>query len=102
MCRLGISFQDVMDRTGLRIIVPSVEACYTVLGLLHDHFRPIPGTFDDYIAFPKENGYQSLHTCVYSVSDVSHKPIEFQIRTTAMHQEAEFGMAAHWLYKSKG
>jgi len=101
MCRRGCSLEEVMDRIGLRIVVSSPEECYAVLRLLHTHFRPVPGTFDDYIAFPKENGYRSLHTCVYPVPDVSSKPVEFQIRTEAMHREAEFGVAAHWLYKSE-
>lgn len=101
MCRLDRCLDDVMDRIGLRIIVPSIEACYQVLGHLHTRFRPVPGTFDDYIGFPKENGYQSLHTCVYPVPDVSAKAVEFQIRTEAMHREAEYGVAAHWLYKNQ-
>lgn len=101
MQRLQRPLEEVMDRIGLRIIVSSVEECYAVLGLLHNRFRPVPGTFDDYISLPKENGYQSLHTCVYPVPDISHKPVEFQIRTEAMNREAEFGIAAHWLYKSK-
>lgn len=101
MRRRGLALHQVMDKLGLRIIVPSVEACYTTLDLLHRHFRPVPGTLDDYIACPKANGYQSLHTCIYPVPDVSLKPVEFQIRTLAMHREAEFGAAAHWLYKSE-
>jgi GTP pyrophosphokinase len=72
-----------------------------VLGLLHAHFKPIPGTFDDYIGLPKDNGYQSLHTCVYPVREISHKPIEFQVRTELMHLEAEHGTAAHWRYKNE-
>ena len=100
MTRLQCPPEEVLDRVGLRIIVPSVEECYATLGLLHTHFRPIPGTFDDYIALPKGNGYRSLHTCVYPVPDISHKPVEFQIRTAEMHREAEFGVAAHWRYKS--
>jgi GTP pyrophosphokinase len=72
-----------------------------VLGLLHTRFRPVPGTFDDYIGLPKENGYRSLHTCVYPVPDVSVKPVEFQIRTEEMHRQAEYGVAAHWLYKDQ-
>lgn len=99
MRRLDISLDEVMDRIGLRIIVPSVGACYGVLDLLHTRFRPIPGAFDDYIGLPKANGYRSLHTCVYPVPDVSVKPVEFQIRTEEMHREAEYGVAAHWLYK---
>lgn len=101
MRRLDSSLEEIMDRIGLRIIVPSVEECYAVLGMLHTRFRPIPGTFDDYIGFPKENGYQSLHTCVYPVPDASVKPVEFQIRTEVMHHQAEHGIAAHWLYKSQ-
>ena len=86
-----------MGAAPLRIIVPSVEACYTVLGLLHTRFRPVPGTFDDYIGLPKENGYQSLHTVV---RDLSGRTYEVQIRTSLMHRIAVRGSAAHWLYKS--
>ena len=75
----------------MRIIVSSVPECYTALGLLHTHFKPIHGAFDDYIGLPKDNGYQSLHTCVYPVREISHKPIEFQVRTGLMHMEAEHG-----------
>jgi GTP pyrophosphokinase len=99
--RRGMSLHEIMDRIGLRVIVASVPECYAVLGLLHTHFKPIPGTFDDYIGLPKNNGYQSLHTCVYPVRDVSHKPIEFQVRTELMHAEAEYGTAAHWRYKTQ-
>ena len=101
MARTGNPLPAIMDRIGLRVIVASVPECYTVLGLLHAHFKPIPGTFDDYIGLPKDNGYQSLHTCVYPVREVSHKPIEFQVRTELMHMEAEHGTAAHWRYKSR-
>ncbi len=100
LSRLGDPLESIMDKIGVRVIVPSVKDCYTALGLLHTHFRPIPNTFDDYIKSPKSNGYQSLHTCVYPVPDISHKPVEIQIRTQAMHREAEFGIAAHWQYKS--
>jgi (p)ppGpp synthase/HD superfamily hydrolase len=101
MCRRKCSLQDVMDMMGLRIIVSSVEECYKVLGLLHTHFRPIRGTFQDYIGSPKKNGYQSLHTSVYPVPDICQKPVEIQIRTETMHREAEFGIAAHWRYKGE-
>ena len=101
MIRIGKALDDIMDRIGMRIIVASVPECYAVLGLLHTHFKPIPGTFDDYIGLPKDNGYQSLHTCVYPVREVSHKPIEFQVRTELMHMEAEHGRAAHWRYKNE-
>jgi len=100
MRRLDTPLKEIMDRLGLRVIVSSTDECYAVSKLLHQHFRPVPGTFDDYIAHPKANGYRSLHTCVYPVPDISYKPVEFQIRTEQMHEEAEFGIAAHWLYKS--
>lgn len=98
--RHKLPVENIMDRLGARVIVASVPECYTVLGILHRHFRPIPYTFRDYIGLPKENGYQSLHSCVYPLREISAKPVEFQIRTRAMHAEAEFGAAAHWLYKS--
>lgn len=101
MRRSELPMERIMDRLGARVIVASVPDCYTVLGILHRHFRPIPTTFYDYIALPKENGYQSLHSCVYPLREISAKPVEFQIRTRAMHAEAEFGAAAHWLYKSR-
>ncbi|MFC1849700.1 HD domain-containing protein [candidate division CSSED10-310 bacterium] len=101
MSQLHKSLPEIMDRIGLRIVVASVPDCYKVLGIVHTHFRPIANTFDDYIGLPKENGYQSLHTCVYPVRQISHKPVEFQIRTRLMHLEAEFGIAAHWRYKSE-
>ena len=101
MTLTGKTLEEIMDRIGLRVILNSVPECYTVLGLLHAHFKPIPGTFDDYIGLPKDNGYQSLHTCVYPVREISHKPIEIQIRTELMHMEAEHGAAAHWRYKSE-
>jgi (p)ppGpp synthase/HD superfamily hydrolase len=99
--RYQLPVENIMDRLGARVIVSSVPECYTVLGILHRHFRPIPSTFYDYIGLPKENGYQSLHSCVYPLREISAKPVEFQIRTRAMHAEAEFGAAAHWLYKSR-
>jgi len=92
--------EKILDRIGLRIIVCSVPDCYRVLGILHAHFRPIPGTFDDYIGLPKDNGYQSLHTSVYPIKDISIKPVEFQIRTKLMHMDAEFGTASHQQYKN--
>ncbi|MGD9144938.1 MAG: (p)ppGpp synthetase, partial [Anaerolineae bacterium] len=99
MCCRERPVYEIMDRIGIRIIVSTPEECYTVLGLLHTHFRPIPGTFDDYIGLPKENGYRALHTCIYPVPDISYKPVEIQIRTERMHREALFGIAAHWRYK---
>ncbi len=100
MQRKRASLHQIMDTIGLRVVVKSVPDCYRVLGLIHTHFRPIPDTFDDYIGQPKPNGYQSLHTCVYPLRGVSQKPVEFQIRTELMHAAAEFGVAAHWRYKS--
>jgi GTP pyrophosphokinase len=102
MKQWGLTLEAITDKIGLRIIVSSVPECYAVLGLLHTHYRPIPNRFKDYIGLPKDNGYQSLHTCVYPVREISHKQVEFQIRTEAMHMEAEFGVAAHWLYKNRG
>jgi len=100
MLRRQCSLQEITDRIGLRVIVSSETQCYAALQLLHTHFCPIPGTFDDYIASPKANGYQSLHTCIYAAPDAPAQPVEIQIRTRAMDQEAEFGVAAHWRYKN--
>ncbi len=92
----GKAFELVRDVRAVRLIVPDVSACYTALGLIHTRWRPIPGEFDDYIAAPKDNFYQSLHTAV--IWD-DGKPLEVQIRTPEMHQNAEYGIAAHWRYK---
>ncbi len=92
----GKAFELVRDVRAVRLIVPDVSACYTTLGLIHTHWRPIPGEFDDYIAAPKDNFYQSLHTAV--IWD-DGKPLEVQIRTSEMHQNAEYGIASHWRYK---
>jgi len=78
---------------GVRILVPNIQSCYSALGVIHTHWRPIPNEFDDYIAAPKDNFYQSLHTAV--VFD-DGKTIEVQIRTPEMDQSAEYGIAAHW------
>jgi guanosine-3',5'-bis(diphosphate) 3'-pyrophosphohydrolase len=92
-----LSFAQVTDIYGFRIIVPSVIDCYTALGMLHQMYAPVPGKFKDHIAIPKLNGYQSLHTTLVGPSGVN---VEFQMRTEAMHIVAESGVAAHWLYKA--
>jgi GTP pyrophosphokinase len=96
MVEKGKPFELVRDVRAVRLIVPDVPACYATLGLIHTRWRPIPGEFDDYIAAPKDNFYQSLHTAV--IYD-DGKPLEVQIRTPEMHQNAELGIAAHWRYK---
>lgn len=95
----SLQFTDLYDIRAFRIIVDEVKDCYGVLGVMHHLWQPIPKEFDDYIARPKPNGYQSLHTVV--VGDDS-RPMEVQIRTRAMHQFAEYGVAAHWRYKEGG
>ena len=92
-----LSFAQVTDIYGFRVIVPAVIDCYTGMGLLHQVYKPVPGRFKDHIAIPKVNGYQSLHTTLVGPSGVN---VEFQVRTDAMHVVAESGVAAHWLYKA--
>lgn len=99
MERKGIPFNEVYDIQGFRIVTDSVSDCYASLGVIHGLWRPIPGEFDDYIANPKENMYQSLHTAVIGPDGTS---MEVQIRTTEMHEVAELGVAAHWHYKEQG
>jgi RelA/SpoT family (p)ppGpp synthetase len=94
-----ISINEMVDVYGFRIIVDNADTCYRVLGLVHSVYRPMPGRFKDYIAIPRVNGYQSLHTTLFGPNGV---PIEVQIRSEQMHRVAESGIAAHWKYKSGG
>ncbi|MBW8828734.1 MAG: bifunctional (p)ppGpp synthetase/guanosine-3',5'-bis(diphosphate) 3'-pyrophosphohydrolase [Burkholderiales bacterium] len=94
-----LTFAQVNDIFGFRIVVHTLPECYLALGVLHQLYKPVPGRFKDYIAIPKANGYQSLHTTLVSPLGTA---VEFQIRTEQMHAVAEKGIAAHWLYKTKG
>ncbi len=97
MVEKHLSFSEVLDIYGFRVIVKDIPSCYVALGALHSLYKPIPGKFKDYIAIPKTNGYQSLHSTLLGPFGI---PIEIQIRTVEMHQIAENGVASHWLYKS--
>ena len=95
----SLDFEQVFDIRALRVIAADVKGCYAALGFVHSNFEPVAGEFDDYIAKPKSNGYQSLHTVV---RDAGQRAVEIQIRTQAMHDHAEHGVAAHWAYKEAG
>ncbi|EIA87395.1 RelA/SpoT family protein [Campylobacter coli 1961] len=98
MQRKGVGIEEVLDLLGVRILVENVSDCYLALGVLHTNFNPLVSRFKDYIALPKQNGYQTIHTTLFDTKNI----IEAQIRTFDMHKIAEFGIAAHWKYKEDG
>lgn len=97
--RYGNDIEKIYDLIAVRVVLSDVEDCYATLGLIHQNWRPLPGRIKDYIAQPKPNGYQSLHTTIFTAEK---SIVEFQIRTTEMHEFSEYGVAAHWRYKEDG
>ncbi len=98
LLRYDMNLEQVYDLVAMRIIVKTIEECYAVLGIIHQLWPPLPGRIKDYIALPKPNGYRSLHTTVFCLDN---RPTEFQIRTLEMHEQAENGIASHWMYEQK-
>ncbi len=96
MQKKHLAFDELFDVRAVRIVAERLQDCYAALGIVHTHFRHLPDEFDDYVANPKPNGYQSIHTVVLGPGG---KTVEIQIRTQQMHEDAELGVAAHWKYK---